>query len=71
MNPDLLLYFRFKRSPCILFQTRLAYLKYMTKVGKLLGGGNDTKEQMAKILELEGKIAKVREKYCVHCMKYC
>ncbi|XP_020616102.1 endothelin-converting enzyme 1-like isoform X2 [Orbicella faveolata] len=40
-------------------KTRSAYLKYMTKVGKLLGGGNDTKEQMAKVLELEGKIAKI------------
>ena len=42
----------------------------MTKVGKLLGGGNDTKEQMAKVLELEGKIAKVRKKYCIYCIKY-
>jgi len=33
----------------------------MTKVGKLLGGGNDTRQQMAKVLELEGKIAKVRK----------
>jgi len=33
----------------------------MTKVGKLLGGGNDTKEQMAKVLELEGNIANVRQ----------
>ena len=54
----------FKRSLCILFQTRLAYLKFMTKVGKLLGGGSDTKEQMAKVLELEGKIAKVRKLSC-------
>ena len=44
-----------------MFQTRLAYLKYMTKVGKLLGGGDDTTEQMAKVLELEGMIAKVRK----------
>jgi len=34
----------------------------MTKVGRLLGGGSDTKDQMAKVLELEGKIAKVRKK---------
>ncbi|KAL9985458.1 hypothetical protein ACROYT_G007869 [Oculina patagonica] len=40
-------------------KTRLAYLKYMTKVGKLLGGGNTTKEQMAKVLELEGKLANI------------
>ena len=32
----------------------------MTKVGELLGGGNDTREQMAKVLELEGKLANVR-----------
>ncbi|XP_078355190.1 endothelin-converting enzyme 1-like, partial [Oculina patagonica] len=31
----------------------------MTKVGKLLGGGNTTKEQMAKVLELEGKLANI------------
>ena len=34
----------------------------MTKVGELLGGGNETREQMAKVLELEGELAKVN--YC-------
>lgn len=43
----------------VLFQTRLAYLEYMTKVGKLLGGGNTTRQQMEKVLELEGKLANV------------
>ena len=43
----------------MLFQTRLAYLEYMTKVGKLLGGGNTTRQQMEKVFELEGKLANV------------
>lgn len=37
----------------------------MTKVGELLGGGNETREQMAKVLELEGELAKVN-----HCSIY-
>ncbi|KAJ7393921.1 hypothetical protein OS493_003590 [Desmophyllum pertusum] len=40
-------------------KTRLAYLKYMTKVGELLGGGNETRQQMEKVLELEGELAKI------------
>lgn len=40
-------------------KTRLAYLEYMTKVGKLLGGGNTTRQQMEKVLELEGKLANI------------
>lgn len=44
------------------FQTRVAYVNYMTKIGKLLGSpdSNQTKEQMEKVLELEGKLAQVR-----------
>ena len=34
-------------------------MKYMTKVGELLGGGNSTREQMEKVMELEGKLAEV------------
>ena len=44
----------------ILFQTMSAYLDFMTKVGKLLGGGNETREQMAKVIELEAELAKVK-----------
>ena len=40
-------------------QTRLAYLKYMTKVGELLGGGNNTRQQMEDVMELEKELAKV------------
>ena len=34
-------------------------MKYMTKVGKLLGGGNNTRQQMEDVMELEKKLAKV------------
>lgn len=40
-------------------KTRLAYLKFMTKVGKLLGGGNDTRDQMAAVMELETRLANI------------
>ncbi|PFX29586.1 Endothelin-converting enzyme 1 [Stylophora pistillata] len=40
-------------------KTRLAYLKFMTKVGKLLGGGNDTRDQMAEVMELEARLANI------------
>lgn len=34
-------------------------MNYMTKIGKLLGSPDQTKEQMEKVLELEGKLAQV------------
>lgn len=42
-------------------KTRVAYVNYMTKIGKLLGSpdSNQTKEQMEKVLELEGKLAQI------------
>lgn len=40
-------------------KTRLAYLKYMTTVGQLLGGGNDTRQQMEDVSALERKLAKI------------
>ncbi|KAM7448959.1 hypothetical protein ABFA07_002968 [Porites harrisoni] len=40
-------------------KTRLAYLKYMTKVGELLGGGNNTSQQMEDVMELEKELAKI------------
>ena len=40
----------------------------MTKIGELLGGGNETRQQMEKVLELEGELAKVNNlnNYCVN-----
>lgn len=44
----------------LLFQKLMAYLKYMTTVGVLLGGHeNSTREQMKEVLEFEMKLAKV------------
>ncbi|XP_074613416.1 endothelin-converting enzyme homolog isoform X1 [Acropora palmata] len=40
-------------------KTRLAYLEFMTKVGKLLGGGNTTRKQMEDVMKFEGKLAKI------------
>ena len=41
-------------------QTLVAYLKYMTTVGVLLGGKeNETRHQMQEVLELEMKLAQV------------
>ncbi|KAK2563721.1 Endothelin-converting enzyme 1 [Acropora cervicornis] len=40
-------------------ETRLAYLEFMTKVGKLLGGGNTTRKQMEDVMKFEGKLAKI------------
>ena len=34
-------------------------MKYMTKVGELLGGGNNTREQMEDVMELEKELAKI------------
>lgn len=34
-------------------------MKYMTKVGELLGGGNNTRQQMEDVMELEKELAKV------------
>ena len=48
----------------LLFQKLMAYLKYMTTVGSLLGGhdSNFTREQMKEVLKFEMKLAKV----CLH-----
>lgn len=48
----------------LLFQKLVAYLKYMTTVGSLLGGqdSNFTREQMKEVLKFEMKLAKV----CLH-----
>jgi len=44
----------------LLFQKLMAYLKYMTTVGVLLGGHeNFTREQMKEVLKFEMKLAKV------------
>lgn len=41
-------------------QKLVAYLKYMTTVGVLLGGKeNETRHQMREVLELEMKLAQV------------
>ena len=53
-------------------QTRLAYLKYMTKVGELLGGGNNTRQQMKDVMELEKELAKVSHDYiCLTAKTQC
>ena len=45
----------------LLFQVRDAYISYMKKVAKYLGGGPDSDEQMMKVFEFETKLAKVRK----------
>lgn len=41
-------------------QKLVAYLKYMTTVGVLLGGKeNETRDQMRQVLDFEMKLAKV------------
>ena len=48
----------------LLFQKLMAYLKYMTTVGTLLGGQKtSTREQMKEVLKFEMKLAKV----CLIC----
>ena len=53
-------------------QTRLAYLKYMTKVGELLGGGNNTRQQMEDVMALEKELAKVsHDNICLTAKTQC
>lgn len=47
-------------------------MKYMTKVGELLGGGNNTRQQMKDVMELEKELAKVNHDYiCLTAKTQC
>ena len=46
-------------SLCSVFQVLIAYLDYMTRVGELLGGGDDVRELMTEVLEFEVRLANV------------
>ena len=38
-------------------------MKYMTKIGKLLGGGNNTRQKMEDVMKLEANLAKVSDNF--------
>lgn len=47
-------------------------MKYMTKVGELLGGGNNTRQQMEDVMELEKELAKVsNDNICLTAKTQC